>query len=151
MMRSTVSGRALIQRIASRPERPSNKCSIGWAGSQTSRRSSRSVRYQSRQQLGVRRGFGVQQFLAKSRKARHRVHIRLGTTRSRNACSASSPCEPAPKPDLTSDRPQLLDILKEISFWVGSRSVPIGTPTSGVLADDFSNFAAVVAGVPLRC
>ena len=48
-------------------------------------------------------------------------------------------CESAPKPDPTSGRPQLLGILKEILFRVGSRSAPIGTPTSGVLADDFSD------------
>jgi hypothetical protein len=38
-----------------------------------------------------------------------------------------------------SDRPQLLDTLKEFLFRVGPRSAPIGTPTSGVLADDFSD------------
>ena len=48
-------------------------------------------------------------------------------------------CESAPKGDPTSDRPQLLDTLKKILFRVGSRSAPIGTYTSGVLGDDFSN------------
>ena len=48
-------------------------------------------------------------------------------------------CESAPKRDSTSDRPQLLDTLKEFLFRVGPRSAPIGTPTSGVLADDFSD------------
>jgi hypothetical protein len=53
--------------------------------------------------------------------------------------AAISACESAPKRDPTSDRPQLLDTLKEFLFRVGSRSVPIGTLTSGVLADDFSD------------
>src|SRR6516164_6034902 len=48
-------------------------------------------------------------------------------------------CESAPKRDSTSDRPQLLDTLKEFLFRVGPRSAPIGTPTSGVLAGDFSD------------
>src|ERR1700758_5407952 len=48
-------------------------------------------------------------------------------------------CESTTKRDPTSDTPQLLDTLKGILFRVGSRSAPIGTPTSGVLADDFSD------------
>jgi len=48
-------------------------------------------------------------------------------------------CESAPKRTPTSDRTQLLDTLKEFLFQVGSRSAPIGTPTSDVLADDFSD------------
>ena len=48
-------------------------------------------------------------------------------------------CESVPKWDPTSDRPQLLDTLKEFLFRVGPRSAPIGTPTSGVLAGDFSD------------
>src|SRR4051812_24975765 len=41
--------------------------------------------------------------------------------------SRAPDCEPAPKRDPTSDL-QLVDGLKEISFRVGSRSAPIGTP-----------------------
>ena len=48
-------------------------------------------------------------------------------------------CESAPKRDPSSDSPQLLDTTKEFLFRLGSRSVPIGTLTSGVLADDFSD------------
>jgi hypothetical protein len=47
-------------------------------------------------------------------------------------------CESAPKRDPTSDRPQLLDTLKEILFRVGSRSALIGTSTPGVLSGNFS-------------
>ena len=48
-------------------------------------------------------------------------------------------CETAPKRDPTWDRAQPLDALTETLFRVGSRSAPIGTPTSGALADDFSD------------
>ena len=48
-------------------------------------------------------------------------------------------CESAPKWDPTSDRPQLLDTLKEILFRVGSDRRRSGPPTSGVFADDFSD------------
>jgi hypothetical protein len=54
-------------------------------------------------------------------------------------CAARSNCESASKRDPTRDRPQHLDTTKEILFRVGSRSAPIGTPTSGVLANDLSD------------
>ena len=44
-----------------------------------------------------------------------------------------------PKRDPSSDRLQLLGTLKKLLFRLGSRSAPIGTPTSGVLAIDFSD------------
>jgi len=50
------------------------------------------------------------------------VIIKLGVT-----CIDPPLCESAPKRDPTSDRPQLVDTLKEILLRVGSRSAPIGT------------------------
>jgi hypothetical protein len=43
-------------------------------------------------------------------------------------------CESATKRDPTSDRPQLLDTLKEILFRVGSRSAPVALATSSTVA-----------------
>src|SRR6516162_6787462 len=52
--------------------------------------------------------------------------------------SAQLRCGSAPKRDPTSDRPQLVEILKEIFVRVGSRSAPIRTPYVWCFSSDFS-------------
>ena len=66
--------------------------------------------------------------------------------RTSEAARRSSPpasCGSAPKRDPTSDRPQLVDTLKEILFRVGRRS---GYLTFGVFAGDFSDLLLLWPG-----